>query len=87
MGNFEWMAAFTLICLSLFIFVLPGAICLALIQDGKMGPLPLNAEGSPDSLQTYSHMIKELLPVGMRGVMVAALLAALMFAFLVFFYY
>ena len=64
--------------LPVFIFVLPGTLCLALIQQGKMPALPLTADGKPDTLQTYAHMIKELLPVGLRGIVAAALLAALM---------
>ncbi len=64
--------------LPLFIFVLPGTICLALIHQGKLPALPLNAAGEPDSEQTLSLMITNLLPVGLKGLMAAALLAALM---------
>ena len=58
--------------LPVFIFVLPGLICLGLINQGKL----------PDSLEhskhTYAFMISHLLPVGLKGVVAAALLAALM---------
>jgi len=58
--------------LPVFIFVLPGLICLGLIKQGKL----------PDTLEhpryTYSFMINHLLPVGLKGVVAAALLAALM---------
>jgi len=58
--------------LPVFIFVLPGLICLGLINQGKL----------PDTLEhpryTYSFMINNLLPVGLKGVVAAALLAALM---------
>ncbi len=58
--------------LPVFIFVLPGLICLGLINQGKL----------PDTLEhskhTYSFMINHLLPVGLKGVVAAALLAALM---------
>ena len=64
--------------LPIFIFVLPGLICLALIQHGQMEPLPLNAEGRPDTALTYTHMVSHLLPVGVKGLVAAALLAALM---------
>ena len=67
--------------LPVFIFVLPGSICLGLIMQGKMPPLPttmVDGVQKPDTLATYSHMIIHLLPVGMRGIVAAALLAALM---------
>ncbi|MDX9752678.1 MAG: sodium/solute symporter [bacterium] len=118
--------------LPVFIFVLPGLICLGLVNQGKMdihkmknlevGPalivdeqtIPINPaqrvglqgqtvviggkalsiEGKEayaqnnvlyidgmakkDTLDTYSFMIRELLPVGLRGLVAAALLAALM---------
>ncbi len=58
--------------LPVFIFVLPGLICLGLINQGEL----------PDTLEhsrhTYSFMINHLLPVGLKGVVAAALLAALM---------
>jgi SSS family solute:Na+ symporter len=58
--------------LPVFIFVLPGLICLGLINQGK---LPDRLEHPRD---TYSFMINHLLPVGLKGVVAAALLAALM---------
>ncbi len=64
--------------LPVFIFVLPGLICLALINKGLLPPLPAGADGSPEAAQTYAHMIACLLPVGLRGLLAAALLAALM---------
>ncbi|MBN2377562.1 MAG: sodium:solute symporter [Sedimentisphaerales bacterium] len=57
--------------LPVFIFILPGTIALALIKQGKIPPL----ENSAD---TYSHLIQTLLPTGLKGVVAAALLAALM---------
>ena len=63
--------------LPMFIFVLPGLICLGLINKGQLPPLPL-ADGEPDTGQTYAHLIKGVLPVGLRGLVAAALLAALM---------
>lgn len=59
--------------LPVFIFVFPGIICLALIQNGTIPSLQ-NANGS----DTFSHLITHLLPVGLKGVVAAALLAALM---------
>jgi SSS family solute:Na+ symporter len=57
--------------LPVFLFVLPGVIAVALIRQGK---LPAIA----DSADTYSLLINKLLPVGLRGLVAAALLAALM---------
>jgi SSS family solute:Na+ symporter len=58
--------------LPVFIFVLPGLICAALI---KQGALPNTLEKSE---QVYAFMISHLLPAGLRGLVAAALLAALM---------
>jgi SSS family solute:Na+ symporter len=57
--------------LPMFIFILPGTICLALINKGQLPSL----EHSQD---VYAFMITQLLPTGLTGVMAAALLAALM---------
>lgn len=58
--------------LPVFIFVLPGLLCLALIHKGV---LPDELEKSAD---TYAFMIGHLLPPGLKGIVAAALLAALM---------
>jgi len=57
--------------LPVFIFVLPGTICLALVNQGQLPDLP-------HSKDAYAFMITHLLPAGLTGVMAAALLAALM---------
>lgn len=64
--------------LPVFILILPGLICAALVNQGKLPALPLNAAGEPDTSQAYSVMIQNLLPTGLTGVMAAALLAAAM---------
>ncbi len=64
--------------LPVFLFVLPGVICLGLINSGTIPGLPTRADGSPITDQTYTHMIKTMLWPGMQGVVIAALLAALM---------
>jgi len=64
--------------LPVFLFVLPGVICLGLVNTGKLPPLPTTADGLPDTQKTYTHMINTLLSPGFRGIVVAALLAALM---------
>ncbi len=60
--------------LPIFIFVLPGTICLALINKGVIPPL----SDAQDGADTYAHLIKTILPVGLKGLVAAALLAALM---------
>ncbi len=64
--------------LPVFIFVLPGLICLALIRKELLPALPVTAEDTADAAKTYSHMITNLLPIGLRGLVAAALMAALM---------
>jgi len=58
--------------LPVFIFVLPGLLCLGLINQGKL-PAELT-----DSGDTYAFMISHILPIGLKGIVAAALLAALM---------
>ncbi len=66
--------------LPVFLFVLPGLMTWALFKDGAMdlSALPLDEDGNLNSKGVYGVMITELLPIGMRGVIVAALMAALM---------
>lgn len=64
--------------LPVFIFVLPGLIGLALVNKGLMPSLPLTEVGTADAAMTYSHLITHLLPIGLRGLIAAALMAALM---------
>ncbi len=59
--------------LPVFIFVLPGLICLGLVNQQQFG-----GERPERTADAYSFMITHLLPVGLRGVVAAALLAALM---------
>lgn len=58
--------------LPVFIFVLPGLLTYALIRSGRL------PDTLADSADTYAFMIRHLLPVGLRGLLAAALLAALM---------
>jgi len=64
--------------LPVFLFVLPGVICLGLINTGQIPHLPLKPDGTPMTDRTYTHMIKLLLWPGMQGLVIAAMLAALM---------
>jgi len=57
--------------LPVFLFVLPGLIGYALVAQGKL-PAPRT------SADVYSLLVNNLLPVGLKGVVAAALLAALM---------
>jgi SSS family solute:Na+ symporter len=57
--------------LPMFIFVLPGLLCLALVTTGKIDP-------PPNTKNVYAHLVMTLMPQGFRGLIVAALLAALM---------
>ena len=59
-----------------FIFLIPGLIGYALHQKGLMS-IPLKAEGI-DGDQVFPTMVSNLLPVGLRGLVVAGLLSALM---------
>ena len=57
--------------LPVFVLVLPGLICAALVRQGKLPPLA-------DTKETYAFMVTHLLPTGLKGVMAAALMAAIM---------
>ncbi len=59
--------------LPVFFFVLPGVICVALVQQGAFGG------ASPEHpMNTYTFMVTHLLPSGFRGLVAAALIAAAM---------
>jgi solute:Na+ symporter, SSS family len=58
--------------LPVFFFVLPGVICVALVQTGAFDAGPKAAA------DTYTFMIMHLLPVGLKGLIAAAMLAAAM---------
>jgi SSS family solute:Na+ symporter len=56
-----------------FFFVLPGVICVALVQQNAFhGAAPQSAA------DTYTFLITHLLPVGLKGLVAAAMLAAAM---------
>ena len=59
-----------------FIFLIPGLIGYALHQKGLM-VIPAKAEGI-DGDQVFPTMVSALLPIGLRGLVVAGLLSALM---------
>lgn len=69
--------------LPVFIFIIPGMICLALARTGQVEALEglLDESGRPIAEQcqaAFPLMVKHVLPAGIRGLVVAGLLAALM---------
>jgi len=56
-----------------FFFVLPGVICVALVQKNAFG-----GEAPQVAADTYTFLITHLLPVGLKGLVAAAMLAAAM---------
>ncbi len=64
--------------LPVFLFVLPGLLAYALHLDGRLDLSLITVDGKVKSKGIYASMITELLPIGLRGVLVAALMAALM---------
>lgn len=56
-----------------FLFVLPGVICVALVQQNAF-----QGEAPQSAADTYTFMLTHLLPIGLKGLVAAALLAAAM---------
>jgi len=61
--------------LPVFLFVLPGVICVALVQQGS--PV-FNGQTPKLPADTYTFMITHMLPWGLKGLVTAAMLAAAM---------
>jgi SSS family solute:Na+ symporter len=59
--------------LPVFLFVLPGVILVALIQNNYF-----NGEAPKAAADAYTFMITHMLPVGLKGLIAAAMLAAAM---------
>jgi len=70
--------------LPVFIFIIPGMICYALAVSGKMPVLQQQLIGVDGHIirdqaqQAFPLMVAHVLPIGVRGLVVAGLLAALM---------
>ncbi|GGE21901.1 MULTISPECIES: sodium:solute symporter [Sphingobacterium] len=66
--------------LPVFIFVLPGLFAFTLFKSGHLDltSLGMDAAGNVNSKGIYTLMITQLLPSGLIGVLVAALLSGLM---------
>ena len=58
-------------------FLVPGLIGAALNARGLL-PIPLGANGEPSGDQVFPSMVAGLLPEGLRGLVVAGMMAALM---------
>jgi len=66
-----------------YLFIIPGLICFALAKSGKIPELSgmVGADGKPvpaEAQAAFPLMVKFLLPPGLRGIVVAGLLSALM---------
>jgi SSS family solute:Na+ symporter len=69
--------------LPVFIFIIPGIICYALAVSGKVPAFNqlIAANGTiirDNAQQAFPLMVAHILPIGIRGIVVAGLLAALM---------
>jgi SSS family solute:Na+ symporter len=69
--------------LPIFIFIIPGIICFALAKTGKVEALAMLVDESGQAISRESQaafplMVRHVLPSGVRGAVVAGLLAALM---------
>lgn len=66
-----------------FIFIIPGMICFALAESGKVEELQaaMYTAGELDTVKSqaaFPLLVQHVLPAGVRGIVVAGLLAALM---------
>src|SRR5208282_4434562 len=66
-----------------YLFIIPGLICFALAKSGKVAELAslVGPGGRPvpsEAQAAFPLMVKHLLPPGLRGIVVAGLLSALM---------
>ena len=66
-----------------YLFIIPGLICFALAKSGKVPELGLmvTSDGQPiphEAQAAFPLMVKYMLPAGLRGIVVAGLLSALM---------
>jgi len=82
------IAAAMLKLLPVFIFIIPGMIAFALAQSGKIDAIQaelFNANGElmrDNAQKAFPLLVAHVLPIGIRGIAVAGLLAALMSSFL-----
>ena len=78
------IAAAFLKLLPVFIFIIPGIICFALAETDKIGGIReaiMDVDGNlitANAQQAFPLLVANVLPAGIRGIVVAGLLAALM---------
>ncbi len=62
-----------------YLFIIPGLICFALVKSDKVPGLSAAFAADPKAAQAaFPLMVEHLLPAGLRGIVVAGLLSALM---------
>ena len=62
----------------IFVFIVPGMIGYAMVQEGMLS-IPMGPEGEKiNGDMVFPTMVAELLPVGLRGLVVGGVLSALM---------
>jgi SSS family solute:Na+ symporter len=66
-----------------YLFIIPGLIAFALAKSGKVPGLeviydPATGHAAPQSQAAFPLLVRHLLPPGLRGIVVAGLLSALM---------
>ena len=62
-----------------YLFIIPGLICYALVKSGKIPGLTEAFASDPNAAQgAFPLLVQHLLPPGLRGIVVAGLLSALM---------
>jgi SSS family solute:Na+ symporter len=62
-----------------YLFIIPGMICFALVKSGKVPALTAAFAADPNASQgAFPLLVEHLLPAGLRGIVVASLLSALM---------
>jgi len=62
-----------------YLFIIPGMICFALVKSNKVPALTAAFAADPNAAQgAFPLLVQHLLPAGLRGIVVAGLLSALM---------
>jgi SSS family solute:Na+ symporter len=66
-----------------YLFIIPGLICFALAKSGKVPGLeqvydPVTGQATASAQAAFPLLVEHLLPPGLRGIVVAGLLSALM---------
>lgn len=69
--------------LPVFVFIIPGMLALALARSGQVPGLGVMVDAEGNAIRdvaqaAYPLMVQQIMPIGLRGIVVAGLLAALM---------